>query len=231
MLSFTLFRFSVRLHWSFAIVLLFVLDSDLPLLAIGGWVVVVFVSILIHELGHAFMARRAGAVVDTITLYAMGGLTAWRSGYQRISSAQRVAVSAAGSGIQVLCGLSVYGLVEFGVFGRYADALMRSPVQVDFWSAGFREDYLAFAACAFVWVSVFWGLLNLVPIAGLDGSHILRESMIKVDPQSGVMHAKIIGLIFAVLVSVVLYQQGFRLAPFIFLWFAVRDFTGQSAGV
>lgn len=226
MLRFTLFRFPVHIHWSFAIVLVFVLDSELPLSAIALWGVTVFVSILIHELGHAFTARYYGGSVDSVMLYAMGGLTRWRPSYG--GKNRRFLVSAAGSGLQILFGLIVFGLAKQGLFGDGAMLSMRSPVQVTFWWAGFREYYAAFVAGAFVWVSVFWGLLNWVPVAGLDGSHMLREFMVKINPETGVLHSKIIGLIFSVLLAVILYQNGFRFAPFIFLWFAIQDLMDRS---
>ena len=41
-----------------------------------AWIFIVFVSILIHELGHAFTARRFGSQV-AIELNGFGGLTRW----------------------------------------------------------------------------------------------------------------------------------------------------------
>ena len=75
-LHFRLFGFPVRVHPFFWVVSL--------LLGMGGrdrpirsnvliWVAVVFVSILVHELGHAFMQRYYGGH-PWITLYGFGGL-------------------------------------------------------------------------------------------------------------------------------------------------------------
>jgi len=41
------------------------------------WIGVVFVGVLLHELGHAVAARRLGFAPE-ITLHMMGGLTSWR---------------------------------------------------------------------------------------------------------------------------------------------------------
>ena len=46
--------------------------------AVAIWVAVVFVSVLLHELGHAFALRRHG-IAPTVTLYGLGGLTDHRS--------------------------------------------------------------------------------------------------------------------------------------------------------
>src|SRR5262245_9258768 len=41
-----------------------------------AWVAVVFVSVLLHELGHALTAKAFGGV-PAIELYGLGGLTRW----------------------------------------------------------------------------------------------------------------------------------------------------------
>jgi len=183
MLTCDLFRFPVQVHWSFAIVLVFVLDSELPVPAIVLWAAAVFLSILIHELGHAFTARRYGGRVESVMIYAMGGLTTCRHGFGGIDLKQRVLISAAGSALEILVGLIVFAMAKQGVIGDTASWIMRTPAQIDFWSAGYWAEYVAFFAGAFVWVSVFWGLINWIPVAGFDGFHMLREFM--VNPETG----------------------------------------------
>ena len=58
------------------------------------WLIVIFVSILIHELGHALMVRSFG-LSPQIMLYSMGGLTSWRE-EKSISHAKHIAISLAG---------------------------------------------------------------------------------------------------------------------------------------
>lgn len=48
-----------------------------------GWVMLVFVSVLLHELGHAIAGRLFG-LDPVITLHGMGGTTSW-SGSRRTS--------------------------------------------------------------------------------------------------------------------------------------------------
>src|SRR5262245_27543700 len=57
------------------------------------WLVCVFVSILVHELGHAFMGRVFGRE-SHIVLYTFGGLAIGAAGLH--SRWQRIAVSFAG---------------------------------------------------------------------------------------------------------------------------------------
>lgn len=65
----------IRIHWSFP---LFVLSeflkprSDLSLTA--AWLLILFLTVLIHEYGHCLMARRLGQQVHEIMLWPLGGL-------------------------------------------------------------------------------------------------------------------------------------------------------------
>src|SRR5262245_22978444 len=58
------------------------------------WLIVIFVSILIHELGHALVVRWYG-LSPQIMLYSMGGLTSWRD-EKGVSHAKHIAISLAG---------------------------------------------------------------------------------------------------------------------------------------
>ncbi|MFY0576842.1 M50 family metallopeptidase [Cystobacter fuscus] len=68
---------------------------------VPSWVAVCFVSILIHELGHALMAMSLGCDVAGIRLYGFGGLT-----YpdRMLSRWRDVAVTAAGPAAGFLFG-------------------------------------------------------------------------------------------------------------------------------
>lgn len=112
------------------------------------FVVAAFVSIMIHELGHAFMMRRYGASVN-IMLYAFGGMAAANRGFSRW---QGVVVSLAGPVVQILAGVLMLFLMRVGV----NDALV----------------VRAFMS-AFVWVSIVWGVMNMLPIYPLDGGQVM----------------------------------------------------------
>src|SRR5688500_3784168 len=76
-LHFRVFGFPVRVHPYFwlvtAIMGLGSGDEGTAPMELLTWVGVVFVSILVHELGHAFLQRRFGGR-PWITLYGLGGL-------------------------------------------------------------------------------------------------------------------------------------------------------------
>src|SRR5215510_4525058 len=82
------------------------------------WLAVIFVSILVHELGHALVVRSFG-MSPQILLYSMGGLTSWRD-EKDISHAKRIAISLAGPFAGFLFGGIVF-LSEYNFPGRVAD--------------------------------------------------------------------------------------------------------------
>ncbi|OJH41725.1 M50 family metallopeptidase [Cystobacter ferrugineus] len=115
-----------------------------------SWVAVCFVSILIHELGHALMAMSLGCDVAGIRLYAFGGLT-----YpdRMLSRWRDVAVTAAGPFAGFLFG-GVMIAVNYFV-----------PPQTPLARTIFTD---------LMFVNFGWGIINLLPVLPLDGGQILR---------------------------------------------------------
>ncbi|HYO64706.1 MAG TPA: M50 family metallopeptidase, partial [Archangium sp.] len=118
--------------------------------SVVSWVAVVFVSILVHELGHALMAMGLGCDVAAIRLYSGGGLT-----YpdRALSRWRDVAVSAAGP----LTGFLFGGLMVAINILVPPKSLMGQIILVDM-----------------MWVNFGWGIINLLPVPPLDGGHIAR---------------------------------------------------------
>src|SRR5438132_4296961 len=78
---------------------------------IAVWTVVMFVSILVHEMGHALAGTYFGARPG-IKLHGFGGLTYLPGAH--FSRSQSIVVSAAGPGAGLLLGFLVLALVQFG---------------------------------------------------------------------------------------------------------------------
>lgn len=146
---FSIFGVPVRVRASFAVTLLFGWDGS-----VGGalaWAVIVFVSVLAHELGHALLGRAFG-LTPSVEIYAFGGQTGWIGG-KNISSGKSFLISLAGPTVSVL--LCVLGFVV-------ALAIPKSPLQT-FWI-----------------VNGFWAAFNLLPIIPLDGGNALRSLLLAV---------------------------------------------------
>lgn len=220
MLALRIFGYDLEIRLSVLVLVLFVIDV-FPPAGLVIWFAVAALSILIHELGHALVTDRVGGSVDRIVLYGMGGLTYSRGlkgGWPRF------AVSLAGSGIQIALGMAVYGLIKAGLPSG-ASAFVAQPWAVDLFTPIGNGSYGVFAVVAFMWISVFWGVFNLLPIAGLDGSSMLSEVIEKMVPGKGRFHATIIGLLVSGVVGYLMYVRGFTLAPLLLFYFALNSLS------
>ena len=126
--------------------------------AFAVWVVVVFVSIMVHEMGHALAIIRKG-IAPAISLHMMGGVTTWQGGH-RLSRPSRIFISFAGPLAGFILGGTVYA---FQSAAPSSFAAMPLPAQ--------------FAVDLLVHVNIFWGLINLIPVLPLDGGHFLEDSL------------------------------------------------------
>lgn len=141
-----------------------------------AWVGVVFVSILVHELGHALTARAFGAKVE-IELNGIGGLTSWSSTEEEFGPGRRATVAAAGSAVGVVFGGLVWLIATF---------------------TGPFSGVSGFVVSNMIWVNVFWGLLNWLPIRPLDGGHLLVSLLQKVTPTRAERIGNVVFLVTAV---------------------------------
>jgi stage IV sporulation protein FB len=116
------------------------------------WFSVVFVAVLVHELGHALAFRRFGCPAS-IELHGLGG-TATGEGAGRLSQRQHLWVSLAGP----VAGFLLGGLVL---------ALQRlTPV-------GQAGGLVQHAVGSLLWATFGWGVINLLPIYPLDGGQAM----------------------------------------------------------
>jgi len=125
--------------------------NDPKALALAG--VIIFVAVLVHELGHAVVGRAFG-LVPQIELHGMGGTTTWSSPGQ-LSNGRAIAISLAGP----FAGFLFYGLV-----------LLASRFTFD--------PSHPVANLAMRWlklVTIGWGIANLVPMLPLDGGNVMRS--------------------------------------------------------
>ena len=144
------------------------------------WIAAVFLSILIHELGHSMAFRRYG-IDSYIVLYHFGGVAvpsrSWGfQASQHGSTNSRVIISAAGPGAQLAAAGIVMILVRLS-----GHAIPNSVYWLLDWFAPQPKGLpdipmpMYFAVDYFLWPSVFWALLNLIPVYPLDGGQIARE--------------------------------------------------------
>ena len=196
-LNLTLLGFQIRVSWTFWLgALVFghglaqMVDRYWQDLSIGMapllvlWVLCLFVSILIHELGHALAFRQFG-IDSRIVLYHFGGLaipSSWGPSAGRLTEKQDLWVTFAGPLAQLVSAFLMIAVVKYNGYEVFAFKLM--PVflynlleQVPGLTEGNLLDSVGLFALVTFYVlpSVLWALLNLVPVYPLDGGRITRS--------------------------------------------------------
>jgi Zn-dependent protease len=171
-LTWRMFGVSVRVHpmfWLLCAVLgwQFVRVPGLGLAMFFIFVACVFVSVLIHEMGHVVMGRLFGRR-SHIVLYGFGGLAI--SNYELEKRWQRILVAFAGP----LAGLLLFGAVW--LFTAYGLPALE---------VGQSMPLLFFTLGCLFYINLVWSVLNLVPIWPLDGGKISREICTGLAPRSG----------------------------------------------
>ena len=117
-----------------------------------AFAVVLYLSVLLHEASHAFMARRYGFPVTSITLHFLGGMTAIEGEAQKPRQEFMIAVVGPVTSIAV-------GAAAGGLWLVMPDGLLRMAVG------------------ALAGGNLLVGLLNLVPGLPLDGGRILKSAV------------------------------------------------------
>ncbi|QDT69600.1 Stage IV sporulation protein FB [Planctomycetes bacterium MalM25] len=181
-LSFQLFGIPVRITPFFWVVALF-LASQYPLDGAVVFVAAVLVSIVVHELGHAFVQRAFGGR-PSITLYAFGGLASApgvHDGWWR-----QVLISLAGPFAGFFLAGMVWAALEF----------VGPP----------NARLGAFFLNALLLINIAWGVINLAPIWPLDGGRVARELFtVLMPPATGIRVSLWVSMLCAALVGVVLF--------------------------
>ncbi|MDH3942734.1 MAG: site-2 protease family protein [Anaerolineae bacterium] len=185
-LNFEIFGIPVQVHPLFWLVAVLLGASAGDLVALLIWVMVVFISILVHELGHSMVMKWYGQS-SYIVLHAAGGLAvpdsgAW--GYDSLTGRERINISLAGPAAGFL--LAGLVLVLAGVAGgaigwvRLLWVIPFPMVQMP-WGG----QLVGTLVMIMLWVNIFWGLINLLPVYPLDGGNVARQVYIEIDPIDG----------------------------------------------
>jgi Zn-dependent protease/CBS domain-containing protein len=150
------------------------LSGSMRYVVAAAFVVLLYASVLVHELCHAVTARGFSLPVRRILLYPLGGVTEIER--EAPTPGREFAVAAAGPALSLVLGLLGWGLAQVALYG-VTGALVR---------------YLMFAN--FV-VAAF----NLLPGLPLDGGRMLRAVIWKVTgrPNTATIAAAWAGRILA----------------------------------
>jgi len=195
-----LFGIEIRIHLTFFFLLVFVWSTEAAAqgasstsrgLALVG---IVFGSVILHELGHALVARGSGVPAKGIILLPIGGITILDEAHaipDPINGWRRdVRIAAAGPLVNLfIAGLSALVLLAaipgFSLTARpllHSSALLRS----------------------IVWANLYLGLFNLLPAYPMDGGRVLRAFFSRrVDMVRATKRSVRIGHVFSILMIMV----------------------------
>ena len=205
--NFQILGFPVRIHpffWLIGFILGFRGNPDG--IAILTWILVLFVSILIHELGHAILIRYFGRPAH-IVLYAMGGLaiegeesnySAWSSfstssfGSRRSRTpTEQIIISFAGPAAGfILAAFVIVALKATGGDVQFRLGQFYLPTFTASLGGSMADnDKLLDLVHYLLFFNIFWGLVNLLPVFPLDGGQIAMQLMIVNDSWGGTVKA------------------------------------------
>jgi Zn-dependent protease len=148
--------------------------------AIGvGLVAAIFVIIVVHELGHAIVARRFGVSTRDIMLLPIGGIAS----LERIPEKprQELAVAAVGPLINLVLAAILYGVRFATDPGTLANALVTQ----------------------LVYINVALAVFNLIPAFPMDGGRVLRALLaMRMGPERATNIAAAMGKLFAIAIGI-----------------------------
>ena len=198
MIHFSIFGIPVSIQPFFWITMVLLgasggVDTPQAILELSLFVLAGFISILVHELGHA-LTIKSYRVPTSITLQAFGGYATYPA--RSLNRLQSFLVTAAGPALQLVLALVAHVLLN------------RLPFNEGIFS--FLKDLR--------WVSIAWALLNLLPVLPLDGGQLvnalLGPSRIKITLWITIITGVVIGglglyaglLILAILLGMFAFQ-------------------------
>ena len=199
---FRILGFPVRIHpffWIVAIILgLNPGGKSNPPEELLIWIAVLFVSILVHECGHALVQRRFGGH-PWITLYGFGGLASCDDCDRSPRSQILISLAGPGAGfmLALVVGLALVATgrsigVQFGTDFDIAQTNLPVARVLDigicslYW-APLNSDIASVLIGDLLTVNILWGFINLLPIYPLDGGRVAREVCTLQHPTKGII--------------------------------------------
>jgi Zn-dependent protease/predicted transcriptional regulator len=207
---------SIYIHVTFVLLLAWIAMSHITAghdLAMAGQglllIASVFGVVVLHELGHALVARRFGIATRDITLYPIGGMSHLERMPER--PGQELLVAIAGPAVNAVLAIAIYLGLRIAGVGTGGD-----PLTI---GGSFAVQLL--------WINISLGVFNLVPAFPMDGGRILRAALaFRMDRPRATLVASRIGRGIAVVMGIAGLAWSPMLAVIaLFVWMA----AGQEA--
>lgn len=164
------FQIDIKIHWTFLLIFVWVVFVELnkggtlsSILFNAAFILVLFLCVVLHELGHALMARRFGVTTKKITLLPIGGVAS----LEKIPEEpyQEFLVAIAGPMVNVVIVILLF-------FAIPVQSVLELPLvemleELNQLNMGNFLFYLFLANAGLV-------VFNLIPAFPMDGGRVLR---------------------------------------------------------
>ncbi len=164
------------------------------------WIGIIFVSVLVHEYGHAVTAVFFGKK-PRIDLVALGGLTTYDP--SKLTFSKQFIIVLNGP----LAGISLALLATFFLY-----------------LGVFKNPFIVNLLIIFQIVNFFWSFVNLIPIIPLDGGQLLRIGLEAAFGVKGLKMSLIIGTVIATGAALAFFMLKLFLLGALFFLFAFQSF-------
>ena len=179
---------------------------------LGSWLIgflmalLLFISVLLHELGHSLVAKSQGIKVNSITLFLFGGIAALER--ESNTPAQALQVAIAGP---------IVSIILFGLFLGLSNLSN-------------QNDIISFITIDIARINLVLAIFNLIPGLPLDGGQVLKAIVWQLtgDRFTGVLWAATSGKLLGwmgVFFGLFLLLTGVASALWLILisWFILRN--------
>ena len=190
----SVYGIGIFLHWTFlllvaAIFAYYYVQSQSLTAAVSGmgFIVALFLCVVLHELGHALTARRFGVPTRSITLYPIGGLAR----LERIPAEpmKEFWIAIGGPVVNIVITI-VLALLLLVTGGSFAPGALQAPGQ--------------HLIASLMWINIVLAGFNLLPAFPMDGGRVLRALLaLRQDYAQATQTAANVGQAMAILFGLV----------------------------
>lgn len=182
------------------VLLISAINGNFTFQGMAIWAVIIVVSVVAHEFGHALTAVAYGQRAN-IDLVAWGGLTHRHGPHLKLSQEFWIVLNGPLAGLT----LALFCFLMEGAVGE------RAPLLKLIFGIGF-------------YANVFWTAVNLLPIQPLDGGHLLRIICEGAMGLRGIKIALFISFISSLAICILLFVVQFFLLGIFFMMFTYENY-------
>lgn len=204
-------RIPIHIHplFGFLVILISWMNSN-TFLGVVLWSSVIFISVLLHEFGHALTASYFGQK-SQIHLVALGGITQ-RQG-PKLKLWQEFLIVLNGPLTGIILFLLSYASLEF--LAKKLDT----------------QSVLYYFLEITMYANIFWTIVNLLPVHPLDGGRLFSIVMEAIFGPKGGTAALLLSSLLALAVSLLFFAVQAFLGGALFLMFAFESYRSWKASL